>query len=110
VLSDPVSLSANTKIIINGYVTNADYSTVFGAFIPPLNKFYAGFTIKENKYVANIINKTGPRPQEVNFGPAITGLKGFYSTVKLSTDTTTDPGGEKTLFSVESNYDMNNGY
>jgi hypothetical protein len=46
----------------------------------------------------------------VLFGNAISGIKGFYGTVKLSTDLTTDPGGEKTLFSVESVYTMNNGY
>jgi len=40
----------------------------------------------------------------------VSGIKGFYTTVKMSTDSTTDLGGEKTLFSVESNYDMNNGY
>jgi hypothetical protein len=30
--------------------------------------------------------------------------------VKLSTDNTTDFGGEKSLFSIESSYTMNNGY
>ena len=40
----------------------------------------------------------------------MTGIKGFYSVVKLSTDSTTDYGGEKTLFSVSSEYIGNNGY
>ncbi len=47
---------------------------------------------------------------DIIFGESISGIKGFYSTVKLSTDLTTDAGGEKTLFSVESVYTMNNGY
>ena len=47
---------------------------------------------------------------EVIFGQSISGIKGFYSTVTMATDTTTDYGGPKTLFSVESNYSMNNGY
>ena len=110
VLNEPVSLPAGTIVNFTGYVPNYDYNTVFGATIPPLNRYYAGFNRKENKYVANLINNTQPRPGEVNFGSNITGIKGFYSTVKMSTDLTTDPGGEKTLFSVESNYNMNNGY
>ena len=36
--------------------------------------------------------------------------KGFYLTVKLSTDATTNLGGEKQLFSVGTNYEMNNRY
>ena len=51
-----------------------------------------------------------PSSGEINFGKNITGIKGFYATVKMSTDSTTALGGEKSLFSVESNYDMNNGY
>ena len=109
-LSEPVALQAGTLVLFNGFVPSSEYNNIFGPNLPSLNKFYSGFTIKENKYVANIINSTGPRPQEVNFGENITGIKGFYSTVTLSTDNTTDPGGEKTLFSVESNYDMNNGF
>jgi hypothetical protein len=49
-------------------------------------------------------------PDEVHFGEQISGIKGFYATVKLSTDTTTDFGGEKNLFVAESEYIMNNGY
>ena len=47
---------------------------------------------------------------EVIFGSNISGLKGFYLTVKLSTDLTTNLGGEKQLFSVGTNYEMNSGY
>ena len=32
------------------------------------------------------------------------GIKAFYATVKLQTDTTTDPTGPKELFAVGSNY------
>ena len=40
----------------------------------------------------------------------MSGIKGFYATATLSTDNTTNLGGEKSLFSVESTYVMNNGY
>ena len=111
VLSDLVSLSAGSKLFFNGAVFSNNYLSVFGSAVPPpLNKYYSGFNLKENKYVANLINNSSPNPGEVNFGKNITGIKGFYATVEMSTDLTTDPGGEKTLFSVESSYDMNNGY
>jgi hypothetical protein len=111
VLNEPVLLTAGNTLSFTGEVSSSDYSSVFGSVVPPpLNKYYSGFNLKENKYVANLINNTAPSVGEVNFGKSITGIKGFYSTVKMSTDLTTNPGGEKTLFSVESNYDMNNGY
>jgi hypothetical protein len=34
----------------------------------------------------------------------MTGIKGFFATVTVSTDDTTDPGGLKELFAVSSNY------
>tara|TARA_B100001093_G_scaffold490108_1_gene528861 strand:+ start:5970 stop:7676 length:1707 start_codon:yes stop_codon:yes gene_type:complete len=109
VLSNPTSLTAGDVIYFYGYVSSSNYS-VFGNQTVNLDKYYSGFNLKENKYVANLINNSEPSPGEVNFGQNISGVKGFYATVKMSTDLTTDPGGEKTLFSVESNYDMNNGY
>ncbi len=109
VLSNPTSLTAGDVIYFYGYVPSSNYS-VFGNQTVNLDKYYSGFNLKENKYVANLINNSEPSPGEINFGQNISGIKGFYATVKMSTDLTTDPGGEKTLFSVESNYDMNNGY
>jgi hypothetical protein len=34
----------------------------------------------------------------------MTGIKGYFATVKVSTDDATDPGGLKELFAVSSNY------
>jgi hypothetical protein len=34
----------------------------------------------------------------------MSGIKGYYVTVKMSLDTTTDPGGMKELFAVSSNF------
>ena len=97
-------------LFFNGAVSRADYQSVFGTINPPNQKHYAGFVLKENKYVANLINRSIPKPGEVVYGDMVSGIKGFYSTVKMSTDATTDVGGEKTLFSVESTYNINNGY
>ena len=73
------------------------------AVTPPYS--HAGFNRKENKYVANIVNNsTTARPGEVIFGTAMSGIKGYVSTVKVSTDGITNPGGIKELFSVSSNY------
>jgi len=64
----------------------------------------AGFDRKENRYVANLINSSAARPGEIIFGAASSGIKGYFATVKLSTDATTDLGGMKELFSVGSKF------
>ena len=70
--------------------------------IPPLNR--AGFDRKENKYMANLINSSIVAPGEIRFGNQITGIKGHFSRVTISTDTVTDYGGPKELFAVSSEY------
>ena len=64
----------------------------------------AGFNRKENKYFANLINNSVARPGEIFFGDATTGVKGYFATVKVSTDATTDPGGAKELFAVSTEF------
>ena len=66
--------------------------------------YRVGFTVKENKYFANLVNNTEARPGEVVFGNATTGIKGYLATVKVSTDATTDPGGAKELFAVSTEF------
>ena len=63
-----------------------------------------GFNRKDNKYVANLINNSPASPGEVNFGNSITGIKGFFSIVTMSTDTTTNQGGTKELFAVSTEF------
>ena len=46
----------------------------------------------------------------MHFGADITGIKGFYAVVTMSTDGSTDFGGEKQLFQVGTEYIINNGY
>ena len=64
--------------------------------------YYSGFNRKENKYYANLINTSTAQPDEVVFGEQISGIKGRFATVKFSTDTSTNPGGTKELWSVGS--------
>jgi len=85
-------------------ITNSVKSYEEGAYIENGITYRAGFTIKENKYYANLINNTEPTAGEVVFGSAMTGIKGYYATVKLSTDDTTAPGGIKELFAVSSEF------
>jgi len=82
----------------------------FGTVNPPVPRYYAGFNRKENKYVSNLVNSSAPMPGEIVFGQNVSGIKGYFVTGTIATDTTTDPGGEKQLFSIESAYTMNNGY
>jgi len=80
------------------------YSLYEGAYKEDNIQYYAGFNRKENKYVANLINNSTTRPQEVVWGLDMSGIKGFLTTVTMSTDATTDLGGEKELFAVSSEY------
>jgi len=91
-------------------VDRSGYNAAFGTTTPAYPKYYCGFTIKENKYVANLINTSSANEKEVIFGQSVSGIKGFYSDVTIATDATTDPGGEKQLFNVTTTYTSNNGY
>tara|TARA_R110000782_G_scaffold183040_3_gene273280 strand:+ start:4320 stop:6332 length:2013 start_codon:yes stop_codon:yes gene_type:complete len=75
-----------------------------GLYIDPMNgqSFRAGFNRKENLYVANLINNSTARPGEIIFGNNISGIKGYFSKVKISTDNYTDVGGLKEVWSVGS--------
>jgi len=73
-------------------------------------QYNAGFARKENLYVANLVNNSEPRYGEVVFGPdnyggyPTTGIKGFFATVRMSTDQTTEVGGLKELFAASSKF------
>lgn len=88
------------------YETNVPTLTGISAVTPPYS--YAGFNRKENRYVANLLQQITnsstypPRPGEVVFGNTMSGIKGFYATITMSTDDVTEVGGEKELFSVAS--------
>ena len=100
----------NTILSFTSVTNRVDYQTVFGTQDPQYPVYHAGFDRKENKYVANLINNSSANDSEVIWGNSMSGVKGFYTLATFSTDTTTDPGGDKQLFSVESSYTLNNGY
>jgi len=101
-ISDSYAVAPNINSELD--ITNSVKSYEEGAYIENGITYRAGFTIKENKYYANLINNTEPTAGEVVFGSAMTGVKGYYATVKLSTDDTTAPGGIKELFAVSSQF------
>jgi len=100
----------DSSVIINSYYEGAydDLGNEYpAALTPPIRR--AGFTLKEGKYVANLKSNSTIRDGEVVFGPdgfggyPTSGIKGFIATVKLSTDTSTDPAGSKQIFAAFSN-------
>jgi|14_taG_2_1085336.scaffolds.fasta_scaffold10518_2 hypothetical protein len=96
--------------------TSLVYSYDEGAYVEGGVTYRAGFDRRENKYYANLVNKgvdstgavTQPipfgMPGQVNSNSSMSGIKGYFATVKISTDNTTDLGGAKTLFAVSSNF------
>ena len=66
--------------------------------------FRAGFDRKENRYVANLVNNSTPTADEVIFGNKMSGIKGYFATVKIETDETTQLGGPKELWSSATNF------
>jgi len=96
----------DTTPIVKSYYDGAydsfgnTYST--NALIPPIFRY--GFDRKENKYYGILKNNSVPKNGEVLYGKQISGIKGRYATVTISTDNLTDVGGAKELWSVGSRY------
>jgi hypothetical protein len=65
--------------------------------------FVNNFKRKENKYFGNIINNTPPTYGEVVYGQSMTGIKGFYATVKMEYSNITLQNRAE-LFAVSSEY------
>ena len=87
-------------------ITNPVFSLQEGLYTNPNTQMpeHSGFYLKENKYVANLVNNSAPFNDEVLFGSSMSGIKGFFATVKLSTDNQTDVGGLKELYAVSSKW------
>ena len=60
------------------------------------------FKKKEDKYFANLINNSPAVNGEILYGADMSGIKGFYSTVKMKLNNITYPTIKKELFSVSS--------
>ena len=66
------------------------------------NMFSNNFKKKENKYFANLINSSPSTQGEVIFGASSSGIKGFFTTVKMKLANVDYPTTKKELFSVSS--------
>ena len=110
-LSDPTgNLQGNNYKDESSFI----YSYDEGSYTQSGVTYRVGFNIKDNKYFANLVNKgvqansnntiAFGMPGQVVPGASMSGIKGFFATVKLSTDNTTDLGGPKNLFAVSSNF------
>lgn len=62
----------------------------------------SGFKKQDNKYFSHLLNNTSAKANEVVFGENISGIKGFFSTIKINTDSSS----LKELFSVSTNYNI----
>lgn len=100
-------VGVNATFVLNTYtnVYSRIYSYNEGVYFENNVPYRAGFDRKQNRYVAAIRNNsTTPLAGQVLSGPSNTGIKAYYTTVTMQTDTTTDPGGLKELFAVSSTY------
>ena len=100
----------DSSVIVNSYYEGAydDQGNEYpAALTEPIRR--AGFHLKEGKYVANLKSNSSTRAGEVVFGPdsyggyPTSGIKGYVATVKLSTDASTNPGGQKQIFAAFTN-------
>ena len=105
ILADYKSNNDTTPIVKSYYDGAYDsfgntYST--NSLIPPIFRY--GFDRKENKYYGVLKNNSAPTNGEVIYGNQVSGIKGRFATVTISTDNLTDVGGAKELWSVGSRY------
>jgi hypothetical protein len=61
------------------------------------------FKEKDGKYFANIINASLPEQGEILYGQSMSGVKGFYGTIKMTATNTVNTGINE-LFAVSTNY------
>ncbi len=89
-------------------IANSVYSYDEGGYMQNGIQYYSGFYKKEGKYFANLVNNSPATDQEVVYGASISGVKGYYSTVTIRTDDSTqvvgNGGKTRELFAVSSEY------
>jgi len=101
------AIGVNATFVLDSYANIYEriYSYDEGVYFENNIPYRAGFDRKQNQYVAAIRNNSPtPLPGQVLVGPANTGIKAYYATVTIQTDTTTNPGGLKELFAVGATY------
>ena len=95
-LQSMVGSSGDVTLPIGVYQPQTTLAGLEGAL------FSNNFKKKENKYFANLINNSALTAGEILFGNSMTGIKGFFSTVKMKIDNTlpANQSTKKELFSV----------
>ena len=86
------------NVVIRSYNEGLYTDTITGQ---PLR---AGFDRKENRYVTNLISNSAIRAGEIISGNQISGIKGYFATITIETDSTTQLGGPKELWAAGSKY------
>ena len=110
-VTPPGGWLSNNDTIIQGQGAN-EYARIYsydeGLYTENNIQYRAGFDRKQNKYWAVIPNNTqDPMTGEVIWGNQTMGIKGYFATVTMKTDTTTNNGGLKSLFAVSSEFKIN---
>ena len=105
-LTEKLYLPSPPSWIFHQDKTNKVLSLIEGEYTNPNTGLpeHAGFYRKENLYCANLVNNSTPLEGEVVFGDSMSGIKGYFTTIQLSTDETTDLGGMKELYAVSSTF------
>ena len=108
VISDPTEFNSLPTLWSSYNDTTAFIASYDqGAYIDPADNvtYRSGFYRKENLYVTNLVNE-GSSLQEgqVLDGASMSGIKGYFATVTISTDDVTDIYGMKELYEVSSKF------
>jgi hypothetical protein len=105
-----VNYEGNFNWSMESFVTNEDSANPIAVYALPTtlasmesSLFKNEFKRKEDKYFANLINTSAAAGGEVIYGRSISGVKGFFATVKLRATNTTSSGTNE-LFALSSNY------
>ena len=106
-----VNYEGNFNWSMESFVTNEDSANPIAVYTLPTtlanmesSLFLENeFKRKEDKYFANLINTSAATGGEVIYGRSISGVKGFFATVKLRA-TNTASSGTNELFALSSNY------
>jgi len=94
--------SAKEILASSGDTANniSSYSVPLSLAALETSLFSHTFKRKENKFFANLVNVSTITAGEVLFGKQVSGLKGFFCTVKFDINS---PADKKELFAVSSN-------
>ncbi len=88
--------------------TNVILSYSQGLYTEKGVDYRSGFNIKSNKFYANLVNNSEAMSGEVVYGSSMSGIKGYFATVKMSTDGSTNVNTPKELFSVGTEFSVSN--